>query len=123
MRTEFIGRTRFEGWRACFGVLLKIHAKVALVVRQESEGLRCIAIGTGNYNQNTARLYEDLGLYPIPRSLAMSHSCSIISPGAPGAQIQRPGSAVEYARPFYRTDPGARSTTRPGAHYREDESA
>ena len=53
------------GAHVSFGVLgLKIHAKVALVVRQESEGLRCYChIGTGNYNQKTARLYEDLGLF------------------------------------------------------------
>ncbi len=53
------------GAHVSFGVLgLKIHGKVALVVRQESEGLRCYChIGTGNYNQKTARLYEDLGLF------------------------------------------------------------
>jgi polyphosphate kinase len=53
------------GAHVSFGVLgLKIHAKVALVVRQESEGLRAYChIGTGNYNQKTARLYEDLGLF------------------------------------------------------------
>jgi polyphosphate kinase len=53
------------GAHVSFGVLeLKIHAKVALVVRQESEGLRCYChIGTGNYNQKTARLYEDIGLF------------------------------------------------------------
>jgi len=53
------------GAHVSFGVLgLKIHAKVALVVRQETEGLRCYChIGTGNYNQKTARLYEDLGLF------------------------------------------------------------
>ena len=53
------------GAHVSFGVLeLKIHAKVALVVRQESDGLRCYChIGTGNYNQKTARLYEDLGLF------------------------------------------------------------
>ena len=53
------------GAHVSYGVLgLKIHAKVALVVRQESEGLRCYChIGTGNYNQKTARLYEDLGLF------------------------------------------------------------
>jgi polyphosphate kinase len=53
------------GAHVSFGVLgLKIHAKVALVVRRESEGLRCYChIGTGNYNQKTARLYEDLGLF------------------------------------------------------------
>ena len=53
------------GAHVSFGVLeLKIHAKVALVVRQESEGLRCYChIGTGNYNQKTARLYEDVALF------------------------------------------------------------
>ena len=53
------------GAHVSFGVLgLKIHAKVTLVVRQEGDGLRCYChIGTGNYNEKTARLYEDLGLF------------------------------------------------------------
>jgi polyphosphate kinase len=42
---------------------LKIHAKMALVVRKEVQGLRAYAhIGTGNYNVRTARLYTDFGL-------------------------------------------------------------
>src|SRR5262249_11778392 len=42
---------------------LKTHAKVALVVRRESTGLRCyVHLGTGNYNEATARVYEDLAL-------------------------------------------------------------
>ncbi len=44
-------------------LLLKTHAKVALVVRKEDTGLRAYAhIGTGNYHVKTARLYADVGL-------------------------------------------------------------
>jgi polyphosphate kinase len=52
------------GVHVVYGVMgLKTHAKVALVVRQDDDGLRCYAhIGTGNYHVNTARLYVDLGL-------------------------------------------------------------
>ena len=43
---------------------LKTHAKVALVVRLENEGLRCyVHIGTGHYHVRTARLYTDVGLF------------------------------------------------------------
>ncbi|MEI8166236.1 MAG: RNA degradosome polyphosphate kinase, partial [Chloroflexales bacterium] len=43
---------------------VKVHAKLALVVRQEQESLRCYAhLGTGNYNAGTARAYTDLGLF------------------------------------------------------------
>jgi polyphosphate kinase len=42
---------------------LKTHAKVTLVVREEPGGIRRYChIGTGNYNRDTARIYEDLGL-------------------------------------------------------------
>ncbi|GAA4432968.1 polyphosphate kinase 1 [Bremerella cremea] len=53
------------GAHVVYGVLgLKTHTKIALVVRQESDGIRCYAhIGTGNYHVKTARLYTDLGLF------------------------------------------------------------
>ena len=42
---------------------LKTHAKAALVVRRESEGLRrYVHLATGNYNEGTARLYTDVGV-------------------------------------------------------------
>jgi len=43
---------------------LKTHAKVALVVRREADGIRrYVHIGTGNYNSKTARTYTDFGLF------------------------------------------------------------
>jgi polyphosphate kinase len=42
---------------------LKTHAKVTLIVREEPGGIRRYChVGTGNYNRDTARVYEDLGL-------------------------------------------------------------
>jgi polyphosphate kinase len=53
------------GAHVTFGVSgLKTHAKTALVVREEANGLRCyVHIGTGNYHVKTARLYADCGLF------------------------------------------------------------
>lgn len=42
---------------------LKVHAKIALIVRREGEGVRRYAyVGTGNLNASTASFYTDLGL-------------------------------------------------------------
>jgi polyphosphate kinase len=53
------------GCHVVYGLVgLKTHCKTALVVRQESGGIRRYChIGTGNYNTKTARQYEDLGLF------------------------------------------------------------
>lgn len=52
------------GVHVVYGMVgLKTHCKLAMVIRDEGEGLRRYAhIGTGNYNPKTARQYEDLGL-------------------------------------------------------------
>ena len=52
------------GVHVVYGVVgLKTHTKTMLVVRQEEDGIRRYChIGTGNYNEKTARLYEDIGL-------------------------------------------------------------
>ncbi len=53
------------GVHVVYGMLgLKTHTKIALIVRQEDDGLRSYAhISTGNYNSRTAQLYTDLGLF------------------------------------------------------------
>ncbi len=52
------------GVHVVYGVVgLKTHAKISLIVRQEGSGIRRYGhIGTGNYNPDTARIYEDVGL-------------------------------------------------------------
>jgi polyphosphate kinase len=52
------------GAHVVYGVVgLKAHGKTTLVVRNEAHGIRCYGhIATGNYNPETAREYEDLGL-------------------------------------------------------------
>lgn len=52
------------GVHVVYGIVgLKTHAKLALVVRQEEEKIKCYAhIGTGNYNLATSRFYTDFGL-------------------------------------------------------------
>lgn len=53
------------GCHVVYGLVgLKTHAKITLVVRQENESLRrYVHVGTGNYNDSTARLYTDVGLF------------------------------------------------------------
>ena len=59
------------GVHVAFGsATLKTHAKTALVVRRESDGIRrYIHLGSGNYNSRTARLYTDIGLFTCSRSI------------------------------------------------------
>lgn len=53
-----------HGVHVTYGLVgLKTHAKVALVLREEEDGIRAYChVGTGNYHPKTARLYSDLGL-------------------------------------------------------------
>jgi polyphosphate kinase len=57
-------RLEEAGAQVVYGVVgLKTHAKMALVLRREPDGLRRYAhLGTGNYNPTTARFYTDFGL-------------------------------------------------------------
>jgi polyphosphate kinase len=53
------------GAHVLYGIVgLKVHAKIALVVRREASGMyRYLHLGTGNYNERTARLYTDFGFF------------------------------------------------------------
>ena len=52
------------GCHVIYGLVgLKTHAKIILIVRKEDNGIkRYLHLGTGNYNDSTAKLYTDLGL-------------------------------------------------------------
>ncbi len=60
------------GVHVAYGLVgLKTHAKVAMVIRKEENGLhRYLHLGTGNYNATTARIYEDLCLLTHEHNLA-----------------------------------------------------
>jgi polyphosphate kinase len=54
-----------EGVHVIYGLVgLKVHSKIALVVRREGEVMRrYLHLGTGNYNPSTARMYTDMSLF------------------------------------------------------------
>jgi polyphosphate kinase len=60
-----------EGVHVAYGMeRLKTHVKLALVVREEADGIRrYVHVGTGNYHTGTARIYEDLGILSCDQEL------------------------------------------------------
>jgi len=60
------------GAHVVYGIAgLKVHCKALLVVRREEDGIhRYMHLGTGNYNDKTAQLYTDLGLFTDDKSMA-----------------------------------------------------
>lgn len=58
-------RLQEDGVHVVYGVVgYKTHAKMLLVVRRESDGLRhYVHLSTGNYHSRTARTYTDYGLF------------------------------------------------------------
>ncbi len=62
---EWAQRLEESGVHVMYGVVgLKTHTKIALVMRREGDRVvRYAHIGTGNYNEKTARTYEDLGVF------------------------------------------------------------
>lgn len=45
---------------------LKVHSKIGMIVRREPDGMcQYLHLGTGNYNEQTAKLYVDMGLMTV----------------------------------------------------------
>lgn len=59
------------GVHVVYGLVgLKTHAKMTLVVRKETDGVkRYVHLGTGNYNPTTAKIYTDLGLFTADKDI------------------------------------------------------
>ena len=59
------------GCHVIYGLVgLKTHSKITLVVRMEEDGIRrYVHLGTGNYNDATAKLYTDIGLLTCSQSI------------------------------------------------------
>jgi polyphosphate kinase len=69
---EWARRLENEGVHVVYGLLgLKIHCKVAMVVRREGNTIRrYVHLGTGNYNAVTSHLYTDLGMFTCDEGIA-----------------------------------------------------
>lgn len=59
------------GCHVIYGLVgLKTHSKITLVVRREENGIRrYVHLGTGNYNDSTAKLYTDVGLFTCSEAI------------------------------------------------------
>ena len=83
------------GAHVAYGVeRVKTHVKLALVVRQEPDGIRrYVHVGTGNYHEGTARLYEDLGLLSADPELA-AHAAAVFNELTAGIPAPTPGKLL-----------------------------
>lgn len=59
------------GCHVIYGLVgLKTHSKITLVVRREEDGIRrYVHLGTGNYNDATAKTYTDIGLFTCSEAI------------------------------------------------------
>ena len=118
-RNNIAWATRLEsaGIHVVYGLVnIKVHCKLCLVVRKETDGIRRYAhIGTGNYNRETSQIYTDLALFTSDErilddvsevfnaltgySSRRSHHALLVAPGASGRASARWSNARWRMRP------------------------
>lgn len=105
---EWARALEHKGVHVTYGVeelSVKTHAKVALVIRKEADGLRrYVHLGTGNYNASTARIYSDLSLFTCNREMGddVIQLFNRITGYAPKTTYKRLLVAPEYLLPTLR---------------------
>ncbi len=91
------------GVHVVYGVQgLKTHTKTLLVVRREQDGIhRYSHVGTGNFNPNTSRIYEDIGLYTADEEIGadLSELFNHLTGYARPASYRKLLVAPEFLRP------------------------
>lgn len=82
---------------------LKTHCKILLVVRREEGGIRrYLHLGTGNYNDSTAKLYTDIGMFTCKESFGFDASSlfNVLTGYSRPPAYQKMVAAPEGLRPF-----------------------
>ncbi len=83
---------------------LKTHCKILLVVRRENDGIRrYVHMGTGNYNDSTARLYTDIGMFTCRESFGSDASSlfNVLTGYSKQPQYKKVAVAPDGLRPFF----------------------
>lgn len=83
---------------------LKTHCKILLIVRQDKDGIRrYLHLGTGNYNDSTAKLYTDMGLFTCREEYGADASLlfNLLTGYSRPPQYQKFITAPDDLRPFF----------------------
>jgi polyphosphate kinase len=93
------------GCHVIYGIAgLKIHSKLAVVIRREEDGIRrYVHLGTGNYNESTARLYTDIGYFTVNEDIArdVADTFNVISGYSQPPHWRKVVSAPHDLKPFF----------------------